>query len=117
MARKIPKDQKVAYLRGKEAGKKEQKRKGGTYRPLCGRCEIERYGMQERHKESKKKCRTPYTKSKGDFCILCGFIPVHSCQLDVDHINGDHSDHREENLQTLCSNCHRLKTYLNKDWE
>jgi 5-methylcytosine-specific restriction endonuclease McrA len=36
--------------------------------------------------------------------------------LDVDHKNGDKKDNREINLQTLCANCHRLKTFLNKDW-
>jgi 5-methylcytosine-specific restriction endonuclease McrA len=58
----------------------------------------------------------PYIKFKKDKCEHCGFIPMHSCQLDVDHINGDHEDNREENLQTLCANCHRLKSYLNKDY-
>lgn len=46
---------------------------------------------------------------------MCGFVPVDECQLDVDHINGDHSDNSIENLQTLCANCHRLKTKLNED--
>ena len=52
-----------------------------------------------------------YQDYKGDYCVECGFIPQHKCQLDVDHINGDGTDHRPENLQTLCANCHRLKTY------
>ena len=64
-----------------------------------------------------KRTPKPYTRFKKGFCGFCGFVPVHSCQLDVDHINGKHDDNREENLQTLCANCHRLKTYVNKDWE
>jgi hypothetical protein len=43
-------------------------------------------------------------------CDRCGFRAVHMCQLDVDHIDGDWTVD-EENLQVLCANCHRLKTY------
>ena len=31
-------------------------------------------------------------------------------QLEVDHINENHADNREENLQTFCACCHRIKT-------
>jgi 5-methylcytosine-specific restriction endonuclease McrA len=41
---------------------------------------------------------------------------MHSCQLDVDHIDGDHDNNDPENLQTLCANCHRLKTQIQKDY-
>lgn len=45
-------------------------------------------------------------------CELCGWaeksidgrIPV-----ELDHINGDHSDNRIENLRILCPNCHSLQ--------
>ena len=47
-------------------------------------------------------------------CEFCGFIPIHECQLDVDHIDGDKTNNEKSNLQTLCSNCHRLKTFLQR---
>ena len=54
---------------------------------------------------------------KGDICELCGFVPINKVQLDVDHIDGNHENNDPSNLQTLCANCHRLKTYMNKDWQ
>jgi 5-methylcytosine-specific restriction endonuclease McrA len=57
-----------------------------------------------------------YRRHKGSYCEKCGFIPEHKCQLDVDHIDGNHNNNNPENLQTLCANCHRLKTFLNKDY-
>lgn len=59
-------------------------------------------------------------KSVGYFrdrvCSRCGFIPEASCQLTVDHINGNHKDNSVGNLQTLCTNCHTLKTFVNKEY-
>ncbi|CAL9981083.1 HNH endonuclease [Vibrio phage D69] len=34
----------------------------------------------------------------------------------VVHIDGNHSNNSIDNLQTLCANCHRLKTYLCGDY-
>ena len=45
-------------------------------------------------------------------CQQCGWCernPVTgNLALDIDHINGDHSDNRFENLRVLCPNCHAL---------
>jgi len=35
--------------------------------------------------------------------------------LTVDHIDGNHSNNNPENLQTLCPNCHAVKTVINGD--
>jgi len=37
--------------------------------------------------------------------------------LDVDHIDGNHENNDETNLQTLCKTCHYFKTQLNEDWK
>jgi hypothetical protein len=65
----------------------------------------------------KKRFRyTPWRVAKGPICELCGFVPVHPCQLDVDHIDGDKSNNDPANYQTLCANCHRLKTWQANEW-
>ena len=76
------------------------------YRATCSNC---------KYKVNESK-RYPYRKYKKDKCEYCGFIPIHFCQLDVDHIDGNHHNNNKNNLQTLCANCHRLKTQLNKDY-
>ena len=37
-------------------------------------------------------------------------------EFNIDHIDGNHKNEDVLNLQTLCANCHRLKTYLEKDY-
>jgi len=63
-----------------------------------------------KQKNNKKK----YLRHRKKYCEQCGFIPKHICQLDVDHINNNHKDNIVSNLQTLCANCHRLKTMLER---
>ena len=36
--------------------------------------------------------------------------------LQVDHIDGNHKNNKEENLQTLCACCHTIKTAIYKDY-
>ena len=61
--------------------------------------------------------RVKLAKHKKDYCETCGFVALHRTQLDIDHIDGNHQNNNIKNLQTLCANCHRLKTQENKDWE
>lgn len=61
-----------------------------------------------------KQLHTPqfrYRQHKKDRCARCGFVPTHTGQLDVDHIDNNHKNNDPANLQTLCKNCHALKTY------
>lgn len=52
-------------------------------------------------------------------CIKCGLKDIwnnESIVLHIDHINGDHFDHRIENLRMLCPNCHsQTITYCAKN--
>lgn len=51
-----------------------------------------------------------YRAHKKDHCESCGFVPLHSCQLDVDHRDGDKTNNDPNNYITICANCHRIKT-------
>lgn len=57
----------------------------------------------------------PYRQFKKNHCESCNFLALDPCQLDVDHIDGNHNNDSPDNLQTLCANCHRLKGKLNGD--
>jgi len=93
---------------------------------ICPNCKVNKRAKSflttnSKNPNSKKKqyllkwcwgcLKKPYLKYRKDYCESCGFIPVNMCQLDVDHIDGNHENNNEDNLQTLCSNCHRLKTF------
>jgi hypothetical protein len=96
---------------------------------ICSICGLVRVKLRDKNKKklnSKWRCSTPhraannrfsfpYRIHKKDFCEQCGFIPNHPCQLDVDHIDGNNKNNSMNNLQTLCANCHRLKTFLAKE--
>jgi len=74
-----------------------------------------RYRCRTVYKRNVIKNQYPYAVHKKDTCEQCGFIPEHISQLDVDHKDGDRWNNDPENLQTLCANCHRLKTHLAGD--
>ena len=68
------------------------------------------------YRSSCQKCHKEGRRAKGNKCTRCHFIPEDLIQLDIDHIDGNRQNNSPDNLQTLCANCHRLKTKLNQDW-
>lgn len=81
----------------------------------CATARQEQKGRRLTKKGPPRYVSTHYRKHKGTVCARCGFIPEDLCQLDVDHIDGNHNNNDPANLQTLCANCHRLKTKRNGD--
>lgn len=61
-----------------------------------------------------RRRKSHHRLAKGTQCSRCGFVPEHWCQLDVDHIDGNRNNNDPQNLQTLCANCHRMKTWLER---
>ena len=108
-----------------DCGVKPQRSKGFNsggeriYSSSCGSCDHSKNPSKKKSKRSpqywKKWKQYSYTAGKGLSCEKCGFIAEDPCQLDVDHIDGDHKNNHPDNLQTLCANCHRLKTKVNGD--
>lgn len=99
-----------------KCNKNKQKKRARGFDALCSPCQNRMYQLKPISFYSDKSKR-PYRKFLKSFCEECGFIPEHECQLDVDHKDGNKENNLETNLQTLCANCHRLKTYKNKDWK
>jgi len=45
-------------------------------------------------------------------CVICGWSQVNPISgkipVEIDHIDGDHTNNSPDNLRTLCPNCHSL---------
>lgn len=65
---------------------------------------------------TKTHIERPWEFHKKEYCETCGFKAVHECQLTVDHIDGNRYNNEISNWQTLCHNCHALKSWKNKDY-
>lgn len=69
--------------------------------------------VRDRNYQSHKlRLRLFRDKIKEKKCELCGWAQVSKdgrLPLELNHINGEHSDNRLENLQILCPNCHSLQ--------
>ncbi|QJT70414.1 hypothetical protein [Microcystis phage MaeS] len=80
----------------------------------CDYCRGKKYARM--NSKRRKYLKAAHNKLQEGKCQNCGFVVVHTCQLDVDHIDGNHNNNHPDNLQVLCANCHRLKTFLNGDY-
>lgn len=98
-------------------------------RPTCVRCGVKpvklggitKNGFRKFQKHCSSCCKLVYVDNQSEYrkhkklaCESCDFVAEHKCQLDVDHIDGNHKNNDVSNLQTLCANCHRLKTHKQK---
>lgn len=89
----------------------------------CGPVRVQKVGAHgwgcatARNQRQNARLR-PWRAQKKDFCENpeCTATIEDSCQLDVDHIDGNKKNNDLSNLVTLCANCHRLKSKQNKDW-
>jgi hypothetical protein len=92
----------------------------------CGNGKFNRL-CSKHHKEKYKMRGWDYRQHLKDYCenidgrlgFICSAIIVNECQLTVDHIDGNNKNHPPlgfiENLQTLCFNCHVVKTKISGD--
>lgn len=65
-------------------------------------------GKHPSYSSHKLRLRLFEAKLKDNKCECCGIIDWNGSPISMhlDHINGDHYDHRLENLRILCPNCH-----------
>lgn len=80
----------------------------------CSRHHGLRYGIGRY--EYLRHRKTHCENKDGRLGFVCTSTIVWEGQLQVDHVNGIHSDNRPGNLQTLCANCHAYKTFVEQDW-
>ena len=85
------------------------------FRKFCVKCHGTRYGLLG---WEYKQYRKDYCENvDGRLGYVCTATIVDDCQLQVDHIDGNHENNDIENLQTLCACCHAYKTLVNEDWK
>ena len=90
---------------------------GSKIRKLCG-CgnltaikEIAPDGTY-RYKSSCEPCRYEARKQRKDSCEDCGGTN----NLQIDHKDGNRSNNHSSNLQTLCKDCHIIKSRKSGDY-
>ena len=103
----------------------------GTVQKYCSnRCQhdymykqwVEQYKQNNNIATSSKWGQIPFYLRKYIFekfnskCCLCGWSKINpytkTIPLEIDHIDGDSNNNKEENLRLICPNCHSLtETY------
>ena len=90
-----------------------------SYKRECPRCKVKFIARRKDKIFCRRQCKNKISKNKylthrKKYCEECNFIPKNMCQLDIDHIDGNHENNDINNLRTLCANCHRLKTMIER---
>lgn len=72
-------------------------------------------------RSSSKICKNILIKQYGNKCMECGWDKINlitgKCPVELEHMDGNHTNNKPDNLKLLCPNCHSLTaTYkaLNK---
>ena len=75
-------------------------------------------GLHPHYQTLKLKNRLLKDEIFKNVCDECGILEWNNKPLNMqlDHVNGDSSDHRLDNLRMLCPNCHaQTETYCGKN--
>ncbi len=91
-------------------GRAWNKGKKGYFRPFIPLADILKKGST--YQSYKLKRRLFRENLKKEACEMCGWFKQTEggyVPLELDHVNGDHSDNRLANLRVLCPNCHSLQ--------
>lgn len=87
-------------------------------RQLCNRNddEVFSFGARVKTENLKKEYIRRFLNGR-PFCEKCGISEWNGKELvfQIHHIDGNHINHKKENLQLLCPNCHsQTETFSNK---
>lgn len=79
----------------------------GTYGFTCGPGQRVRvYTARQARRDRVQLAKRPYLVHRVGRCERCGRVPLMEAALSVHHIDGDRTNGRTDNLQTLCLTCH-----------
>jgi hypothetical protein len=88
-----------------------------TLRTVCNPCHLASYGKTSLAEGVTEHKKTYCENTDGRLGFTCTTTIIFSGQLELDHIDGDHVNNIPENVQTLCKDCHAVKSWKNGDFK